>query len=316
MRSWLRSAAIQCGVLLITLGATELALQWLNLHYLRLEDWSSLGYQHDAEIGWSPIPSSTIIVSQPRTITAQHNSLGLRDIEPGYDQRPAVLVLGDSFVWGHNVEADERFTDLLRLELPQYRIVNAGVSGYGTDQEYLLMRRVWDAVKPTIVVLTICVENDRADNSSNVRSLSYKPYLRMTAEGNWEFAGQPPPKQRRLQLKESGLARTFMLVRIAISAYVEIRYRRVTVPDPTERLIGMIREFVETGGARLAVGMTRDEAQLQTFLRGQGIPYVSFEGGQLYYDPSHHWTPEGHRLAAGRLLTLLTQVRSEASRAR
>jgi hypothetical protein len=295
-------------ILAVTLILTELALQWLDFAYLRMGGLSALGYQHDPELGWSPTPNSTIVTSLPRIMTVQHNSLGLRDVElDERDSRPGVLFLGDSFVWGYNVEEHERFTDLLRRELPEYRIVNAGVSGYGTDQEYLLMRRIWDAIKPTVVVLMFCVENDRADNSSNLRYFSYKPYLRRTDDRNWEFAGQPPPKERHARLKESYLAQKFMLARLAISAYVEIRYRRITVPDPTEQLIGMIREFVEAKGARMVVGVQRDEPQLEAFLQSRGIPHVSFEGAG-FYDSSKHWTPSGNEFVARRLLTLFSET--------
>ena len=45
------------------------------------------------------------------------------------------MFVGDSFVWGYDVEASERFTELLRDEFPGIRIVNAGVNAYGTDQD-------------------------------------------------------------------------------------------------------------------------------------------------------------------------------------
>lgn len=291
----------------ITLVAAELALQGLNPAYLRMDDWNGLAYQYDAELGWSPVPSSTTVVSLPRTMTIKHNSLGLRDIEPERDERPTVLFLGDSFVWGYNVEDHERFTDLLRLELPGYRIVNAGVSGYGTDQQYLLMRRIWDRVKPDVVVLMFCVENDRQDNSSNVRYFSYKPYFQALPDGGWQFVGQPPPKSRRTRFVESSLARNLMLARLAVSAYVEIRYRRITIPDPTERLIGIVREFVASRGAKFAVGVQRNEPQLEAYLRRESIPHASFEGAELY-DSSRHWTPEGNRLLAQRLLALFSET--------
>src|SRR5262245_51465571 len=155
----LRALGAHALVIAVTLIVAELVLQWLNLNYLRLEDSSSLGYQHDAEIGWSPIPNSVVSPSMPRTITIRHNSLGLRNDELPADSRPTILFLGDSFVWGYNVEDSERFTELLRPELPDYRIVNAGVAGYGTDQAYLLARRIWEAVKPDVVVLMFCIEN-------------------------------------------------------------------------------------------------------------------------------------------------------------
>src|SRR5262249_43928403 len=168
-RRLLRGLVWNASVIIITLLVAELMLQWFNPVYLRMHDWNGLGYQYDPELGWSLAPNSTTVVSLPRTVTVKNNSLGLRDVEPERDSKPTILFLGDSFVSGYNVEDSERFTDLLRSELPGYRIVNAGVTGYGTDQEYLLMRRLWDLIDPDVVVLMFCVENDRADNSKNVR---------------------------------------------------------------------------------------------------------------------------------------------------
>jgi len=62
-------------------------------------------------------------VTTARTIHARHNSLGFRDVEFEPDGRPVMLFIGDSFVWGVDAEAGERFTDLLRDRLPQFQIV-------------------------------------------------------------------------------------------------------------------------------------------------------------------------------------------------
>lgn len=72
-------------------------------------------------------PSS--IVANARTIHAQHNSLGLRDIELTLDAQPTIMFLGDSFVWGLDAEADERFTELLRPRIPGYKILAAAYRG-------------------------------------------------------------------------------------------------------------------------------------------------------------------------------------------
>ena len=108
----------------------------------------------------------------------QHNSLGLRDIEHNAERRPNIMFVGDSFVWGYDVEARDRFTERLREQLSSARIINAGVPGYGTDQEYLLLNRIWNVTRPDVVVLIFCSNNDRADNSSNLRYAGYlKPYF-------------------------------------------------------------------------------------------------------------------------------------------
>ena len=187
----LRSALTVLLVTALTLAAMELLLRVADFRELR-QDASerSLAYGYDAELGWAPIPNSVSTVTTARTIHATHNSLGFRDIEFSPDGRPVMLFIGDSFVWGVDAEANERFTDLLRNKLTQFTIVNAGVSGYGTDQEYLWLKRIWPKVRPAIVVLVFCTDNDRKDNSTNLRYGRYhKPYFEITADGTLALRG-------------------------------------------------------------------------------------------------------------------------------
>ena len=95
--------------------------------------------------------------------------------------RPGILFLGDSYLWGYDVEAAERFTDKLQVRHPEWSIYNLGVSGYGTDQEYLLLNRYFDEYKPQVVFLLFCEETDHEDNRSNMRYGGYyKPYCTIT----------------------------------------------------------------------------------------------------------------------------------------
>jgi hypothetical protein len=302
-----RVAGLQAAILLVTLVVVEIALRMINPAYLWTDDWGGLDYRHDSELGWIPIPNATGTVALPRTLALKNNSLGLRDIEFTPGNKPTMLVLGDSNVWGYNVEDGERFSNLLRNELPNYVTVNAGVSGYGTDQEYLLLQRLWPSIKPRVVVLIFCVENDRNDNSSNVRYSSHKPYFATQTDGTLALRGQPVPQARKLYLKESWWAQHLYLARLAISAYVEVRYRRVSVPDPTEKLVGMMRDFVAANGATLVVGVQYREPQLEAYLTAQKIPFTTFEGGEQF-DSSKHWTPAGNRLVADRLTKLLSDT--------
>jgi hypothetical protein len=129
IRDLLRSGAV---FLLISLVATEILLRVADFRALRQDESErSLAYGYDAELGWVPSTNSVSTVTTARTIHAQHNSLGFRDVEFQPDGRPVVLFIGDSFVSGVGAEAGERFTDLLRNRLLQFQIVNAGVSGQG-----------------------------------------------------------------------------------------------------------------------------------------------------------------------------------------
>jgi hypothetical protein len=204
LRVALRSAGIALAIAIVTLAVLEIVLRVADFRELREGvNERSLSYRHDAELGWFPPPNSSSVVTNARTIYVQHNSLGLRDIEFVPDARPTIVFLGDSFVWGLDAEADERFSDLLRQRVVSHKIVAAGVSGFGTDQEYLLPQRLWPKIEPAVVVLMFCTQNDRQDNSTNIRYEGYqKPYFEMAADGSLELRGQPVPKSRLQVIKE------------------------------------------------------------------------------------------------------------------
>src|SRR5262249_844802 len=159
----------------VSLGLTELVLR-LAFHKKlapTLEE-RILPYRSDAQLGWFPAPNTTKQVSGCRTITATHNSRGFRDVEPPQNKKPGIIFLGDSLVWGFDVEASERFTEKLQARHKNWNIYNFGISGYGTDQEFLLLQRYFDLYRPRAVVLVICGDNDNEDNAWNVRGGYYK----------------------------------------------------------------------------------------------------------------------------------------------
>jgi hypothetical protein len=306
----LRSVRLALLIALATLAAIEVALRFFDLRILR-EGASerSLTYRYDAELGWAPVPNSSSVVTTARTIHVRHNSLGFRDIEFERDARPRMLFIGDSFVWGVDAEANERFTDLLRSRISNYATVNAGVSGYGTDQEYLLLRRIWAKIQPSIVVLIFCTANDRLDNGTNTRYDGYqKPYFVIANDGAPVLRGQPVPISRQLYIKQNWLVRHLWLARVVAFVYVEIRHPQVYVPDPTERIVSMLREFVEAHGARLMVGLQFNDDKLAQHLQRERIPFVTFDGAEAYSSRyGGHWTPAGHKLVAQRLSALLAE---------
>jgi GDSL-like lipase/acylhydrolase family protein len=311
-RAFLRGLVSQLLVVIVTLAAIEAVLRVLDLRFLR--DGARPGYafvyRYDADLGWAPVPNAQATFTGSRTVSVQNNSIGLRDIEHDGGGRPRILFIGDSFTWGFDVETKDRFTEILRTKLPQADIVNAGVPGYGTDQEYLLLERIWDAIKPDVVVLIYCSDNDRFDNTQNIRYDGYyKPYLVQAADGRSEFHGRPVPKSRRVYFVDNWLVRNLWLARVAVSAYVEVSVPRVTVPDPTERLVAMMRDLAAARGAKFLVGVQSREhdPRIGPFLDAQGIPNTSFDGAESFDDFGYHWTPKGQAFVADALLALLAR---------
>jgi lysophospholipase L1-like esterase len=306
-RPRVREIVIYVSIVIATLFVCEAILRVIDLRELR--DGYGPGYtsvfRYDSELGWLPVAHSTAQFHGSRNIAIRHNSLGLRDVEHVATQAPNVVFLGDSFVWGYDVEVQDRFTERLRKDLQGVRIVNAGIPGYGTDQEYLLLKRIWSATDPDVVVLMFCTNNDRDDNSTNKRYGGYlKPYLERIANGAWRFLGQPVPWSRYVYFSEDPLVRHLWLARAAMTGYVVTRHPKIYVADPTERLLGMVRDLVESRGAKFLVGLQDHEPRIEAFLRAQGISFTIFDGAEIFHRDGNHWTPKGHALVADRLKSL------------
>src|SRR5689334_13030126 len=96
-------------------------------------DEKSLMYRYDEQLGWFPVPARTNKFTASRTITVGNNRKGFRGPELTLDEKPRIMFIGDSFTWGYDVEASERFTEKLQARHQELSIHNLGVSGYGTD---------------------------------------------------------------------------------------------------------------------------------------------------------------------------------------
>jgi len=67
-----------------------------------------------------------------------------------------LVVLGDSFAWGFGVEDEQMFTRIVERESdPPVELVNLGVSGYGTDQQYLLWLELGQRFQPDRVLILV-----------------------------------------------------------------------------------------------------------------------------------------------------------------
>ena len=107
------------------------------------------------------------------TYTVFINRMGIRHAELAPESRPGtrrVIVLGDSFTFGQAVDDEALFSTQLERRLDQsqpgvkHEVINAGVPGYGTAQELLLLRRLATAGVVGNVYLLNLFTNDILDN--------------------------------------------------------------------------------------------------------------------------------------------------------
>lgn len=146
----------------------EIALRWWG-HSEAAPSFQAL-FMPDAEIGYRLRPNT-----RTRFVTAEFdteiaiNEQGVRDDEPIGPKPPnerRIVVLGDSLVLSVQVQLRQTFCRLLQDGLNaaggpvRYRVINAGVQGYGPVEELLFFRRVARAFQPDLVITTIFVGND------------------------------------------------------------------------------------------------------------------------------------------------------------
>jgi lysophospholipase L1-like esterase len=110
------------------------------------------------------------------------NGSGVRDSDeigpkPAGERR--IVILGDSLVLSVQVDFGKTFGELLEQRLNadappgvRYRVINAGVQGYGPVEELLFFRKVARAFEPDVVLTTVFVGNDAEEAVTSERKLS------------------------------------------------------------------------------------------------------------------------------------------------
>lgn len=153
--------------------------------------------------GWVLEPGASYLNKMPEdTVRVTYNSTGWRDVEHSFENNRGtfrILVLGDSFMEGYSVNLEDMFhrqiEQLARTEAVDMEVINLGVGGYGTLQEYLVFRDIGQHYKPDIVLLGFCFGNDVRDNSLSLQSMlglnsmkvKSRPFLDSTEVIEWKI---------------------------------------------------------------------------------------------------------------------------------
>jgi hypothetical protein len=255
-------------------------------------DEMNMTYRYDEELGWFPIASSTKNFTGTRPIQIVHNADGFRDREHGEKNKKRIVFLGDSFVWGYDVEFGERFTEYLQQRLSDWEIINLGISGYSTDHEFILIQKYFDHYQPEVVFLVVC-DNDFKGNSRNIMYGYYKPYF-VREHQEFSCEGTPVSKGMHFYSAKYPLLFRSVMVQYLVKLFSE---KEIVVDDMTDELYKEMQAFVESKGARFFIGFT-DDAGLGKPCETceiNGIPYVNLTTDLRFQGHGKHWTPEGNK---------------------
>jgi len=162
----------------------------------RNNEWTF--FEYDSLLGWKNKAGGEGMFTIPDSKTlVKINAKGLRDSEHRYGAHSQfrILILGDSFTWGFGVSQEERFSQQLAQWLgDSVEIINAGVSGYGTDQELLAYLTEGVKYQPDLVICAFGLE-DIINNNHSVQYTYPKPYFTLE-EHRLCLHNVPVPKRK------------------------------------------------------------------------------------------------------------------------
>lgn len=166
------------------------------------------------------------------------NSAGFRDEEWSKEKKKGeyrIAVIGDSFCEAIQVPREKSLCYLLEQKLVDKginaNVLNFGVSGFGTAQEFEMLRHYVLDYKPDLVILGVFLGNDVGDNSRLINPGQIKPYYDLV-DGKLQlddsFRDSPEFKKANSQMTrfKSGLINTFRSLQLANKLYVRMKAGR------------------------------------------------------------------------------------------
>jgi lysophospholipase L1-like esterase len=139
-------------------------------------------FMPDSQTGYRLRPGArTRFVTREFAADIAINDSGVRDdaIGPKAPDERRIVILGDSLVMAVQVPLEQTFGKQLERRLNaaphgpfHYRVINAGVQGYGPVEELRFYEHVVSAFDPDLVIVTVFVANDATDARASAWRLS------------------------------------------------------------------------------------------------------------------------------------------------
>jgi hypothetical protein len=122
-------------------------------------------FRADLQTGWSNNRNlrTSLVNAAGEAWSVRTDENGQRIIADNPAGGRTMLILGDSLVFGEGIDIDDRFDVRMLASLPDMRVINSGVSGHGTDQEYVTFQNWKHVLRADDTVLIVLNESDYHD---------------------------------------------------------------------------------------------------------------------------------------------------------
>jgi lysophospholipase L1-like esterase len=250
---WLLALTSTTLAVSLTLLLAEGAVRWLVPRHYWATPYDFYEIQEDSLLGWvtKPFAASHYLDDLGQQIDIRTNQDGL---QPGTCTRARgagryrILLFGNSTVIGREVPQAARLHGQLQLAMArrgrQAEVINAGVSGFATDQSLLFMQRLLPHYQPDVVLYGFC-ENDLAANTWPRDHGLHKPRFARQADSlRLELPAPNPVIRGRSSYRPANLVRRWVYLS-ALGRLLWPRLRAIQFrywpPSPDPALTGSAR---------------------------------------------------------------------------
>lgn len=228
--------------------------------------------------------------------------------------RDEIWVFGDSVTYGWSVSDEESYAWLLQAALPDYQVVNFGVSGYGNVHSLIQLREALESGRtPRLAIIayaswmdvrnTFIRERRKALVTSKNLGPVNQPYARLSSDGRLELF------MDTIEYKEFPLMRRSALMHALEEAYDRYEERHARSHEVTRAIFKEIIDLCRKHNIELVIAtLTNDfvTSGLVEYCKGEGIKTVDIyvdrlakENNNLPYDS--HPSALAHRRYAQKL---------------
>ena len=180
------TAILSAAVLLLALEVI------LSLNHIGEQEYLKI----DPVLGFMHLENKLVVDRSEGFGIGKINSDGLADVDRAFTKPPEttrIAVLGDSLTEALQVPINERFTRVLEAKLnassktgAKFEVINFGVGGFSTGQEFVQYVRDVERFKPDRLML-IYHQGDETENNPDSSKWSLRPTFTMNAKGETQI---------------------------------------------------------------------------------------------------------------------------------
>jgi len=259
-------------------------------------------YKADPVLGFKHSPGRySLFIKNRFHFISTHDRNGLRVDEPDHncfeDPRPQIWVFGCSYTYGWLVENDESYPALLQKKMPEFRVINFGVNGYGTLQSYLQCKKfLEEGYRPVLAIHGHCgfhKKRNTVERSWKKERASLKratPFI--IPAGRLSVDGQLQIKYDDTSYRGVPFSSHSSLLNIIETRYNLFKDNRLKSEEVTDKILVNFNNLCKEHGVKFLIAVIRNRLDTANMLEkyksyGLSVINIDLDGSKKSFEHTH-----------------------------